>query len=67
MYEDDGAAFRIWRPIIAAVARCAWLDEAYKTKQWYDREKCSALKVEPFKALGDALQNAHAWAEWGKQ
>ena len=45
-----------WRKIVAAVARCAWLEEAKRHEVEGDYTK-----------RNEANANAHAWAEWGRQ
>jgi hypothetical protein len=71
--EDAGP---MERPIIAAVARCAWLDEAEKfNAEFYnlcDLEDGNQEQLERGLHLDDVLipgayGNAKAWAEWGKQ
>ena len=50
----------IYRPIIAAVARCAWLDEAERLR--HDKVWLS----DPWDMrTGRARENAEAWREWG--
>ncbi len=56
-----------WRPIIAAVARCAWLDEAYETKKVYDQEKSTVMKLDRLARCEECLKNAAAWAAWGRE
>ena len=59
-----------WRPIISAVARCAWLDEYQKVDKKY-RERIPLEPTEEQGILiaeaGMVFSNADAWAEWGKQ
>ena len=50
------------RGIIAAVARCAWLDEAAKLDM-LDAGELVEMDTDP---VGDARDNADAWAKWGK-
>ena len=47
--EDPPSA---WIPVIAAVARCFWMDEAERLNT-----RCIAYQ---------AHENAKAWAKWGK-
>lgn len=56
-----------WRPIIAAVARCAWLDEAAKLNGYIAEsgEDTSGYIDHLFKRA-DMLKNAQAWREWGR-
>jgi hypothetical protein len=66
VYEDDGAAFRIWRPIIAAVARSAWLDEEERLM----RESFTMHPSNGYQLRQDAVKaknNAEAWKVWGAQ
>ena len=44
------------RPIIAAVARCAWLDE--ELNRMKERRRLDSLD--------ECRTNAHAWAKWGR-
>ena len=44
---------KAWRPIIAAVARCAWIDIA-------DNDQETEQKV-----YVEAMKNADAWKAWG--
>lgn len=59
-----------WRKLIAAVARCAWMDEAERLQELM-REIKAKIGVSQFQELDDAhtraMQNAAAWAEWGRQ
>jgi len=48
-----------WIPIIAALARCAWLDEAVTRTQ--EREDEGYDTYVPM-----CHKNAAAWAEWGR-
>ncbi len=50
-----------WRPVIAAVARCAWLDEARKTTI---DDEVAGKKIGEWE---DAVNNAEAWRAWGEQ
>ena len=51
-----------WRPIVAAVARCAWLDEAERIKkEFWTKDN---VKICP--EYNDAIINSEAWAAWGK-
>jgi len=57
------------RCIIAAVARCAWLDEAERLSRAYSKEHEQIV----FSRVGDpkpdfvvAKENAEAWRVWGK-
>ena len=53
---------RLERPIIAAVARCAWLDEYHKLD-----ESSALMKATWDKDLDViAWNNAQAWSKWGK-
>lgn len=60
---DDVSLRSMKRPIIAAVARCAWLDEAMK---W---AKCPVNDCKNFDSIAeykaDAESNAEAWRVWG--
>ncbi len=62
MYAKPNA---YWRPIIAAVARCAWLDEGARIQRdvlvdgkptvgWYDKTQ-------------EAFANAEKWRDWGEE
>ncbi len=55
-----------WRAVIAAVARCAWLDEAKKLQQ---ESFAQVSKDDGYKMRQDAMtaqDNADAWDAWGK-
>lgn len=58
-----GIFSRLWRPIIAAVARCAWMDEG--------RRRCAALDAIDGGSMtgvrhdNESESNAEAWREWG--
>ncbi len=47
-FEDDTGD----RPIVAAIARCAWLDIGLKQGK---------------KASGSAFENSELWRQWGEQ
>lgn len=46
------------RPIIASVARCAWLDEAERLMARHDFQNARPWL--------DATMNAYAWRKWGE-
>lgn len=50
----------MWRPIIAAVARVGWLDEAERLIE--ETPEGATLP-----AWAKAHENADAWREWGKE
>ncbi len=50
------------RLIIAAVARCAWLDMAERMNSTYDPEHGPNLT-----SIDTAVKNADAWRVWGEQ
>lgn len=59
-----------WRPIIAAVARCAWLDFAMKCNKTLDSVDADTPNLEMVcgdlnSAASDAFNNAEAWSVWG--
>jgi hypothetical protein len=60
-----------WRPIIAAVARCAWLDEAQALDVTH-KHAFSEMRAFPTIHRDEhakyvaAIANAKAWAKWGK-
>ncbi len=69
-YAKDNSKY--WPPLIAAIARCGWLDEAERmdaercaldsqSKTYYERT--SALIEAEFKAC----DNAKAWKKWGER
>lgn len=51
------------RPVIAAVARCAWLDEAEKVEAAYDE---NGVIIRTGLCNSQARKNAAAWAAWGR-
>lgn len=73
------ANLQTWRPIIAAVARCAWLDEHKRVNAEWEMfgisvrsgaidNKGSAAKMEAYyQAYEASLENAEAWRVWGQQ
>ncbi len=56
---------QIIRPVVAAVARCAWLDEAYRVR----RGRCldTLVGVGQIGEYKTAKENASAWRVWGLQ
>lgn len=62
--KEDDAALDKWRGVIAAVARCAWLDEAQRR---VSKAECSEYRV-----VGDTVEDcecadaAEAWRVWGE-
>jgi len=71
IYEVDSKSWKYGRRIIAAVARCAWMDEADRLRAgFFDRYHCVTSDVrcewEIMKAGVDkALANERAWMRWG--
>ena len=55
---------RDFRPIIAAVARCAWLDEAFGTSDKVGL--CFSSKADECMRGRAAIRNADAWAKWAR-
>ena len=51
-----------WRPLIAAVARCAWIDEAERV--CIDGMIDNDQQDEPYET---AIGNARLWKDWGEQ
>ena len=78
LYERDDEAFPLddvpdsMKYIIAAVARCAWLDEhdriIKETNALPDAEKWERVNSPDFRfGLLTIEENAKAWGKWGKQ
>lgn len=58
------------RPIIAAVARCAWLDEIERLRPAMNGESRTMAAFKGITASGKLMvkagQNASAWAKWAR-
>jgi hypothetical protein len=60
------------RPIIAAVARCAWLDEAGNTGSsgfnicWEEPYGSAYLSEIEMERVRECIKLADAWAKWGR-
>lgn len=61
---------KFWPPIIAAVARCAWLDEEAKLEDALDRIKAPYPEpwdsVPTWRERNAVHDNAEAWRVWGE-
>jgi hypothetical protein len=53
-----------WRKIIAAVARCAWTDEA---RSWQITEAQRGETTGGILYIGTCFNNAELWRKWGEQ
>jgi len=65
----DGTAYArpdaYWRPIIAAIARCAWLDEAERIHREVLSEKKAIVGW--YEGTQAAFANAELWRKWGEE
>ncbi len=58
---------QLWRPVIAAVARCAWLEIAEPFKiDWYPTQGGMTAIHPDGRTWAEAMTNADAWAKWGR-
>lgn len=61
---------RDFRPIIAAVARCAWLDEIERLRPAMNGESRTMAAFKGITASGKLMvkagQNASAWVKWAR-
>ncbi len=55
----------MYRPYIAAVARCAWLDEGMRRCAEKDKVDGGCLTAIRYDAEGE--RNAEAWRNWGEK
>ncbi len=57
-----------WRKVISSVARCAWEDESEECCRFHAPTMENPHSKKPLTQEGlQALRNAEAWQEWGKQ
>lgn len=61
---EDGLVLDMWRPVIAAVARCAWLDEAEK---YPDKFMKYGDHPHNENKRQEALFRADEWKKWGEE
>ncbi len=60
---------KLWRAVIAAVARCAWMDEGVLAQIEMERNSVKAHSIEWKKQHSrycESLRNETAWAKWQK-